>query len=224
MRSSKVFFAITATIALLHVAAATAATIDMNDPRRVVGRENDVRVDAQLQSETIAPGAPISVAYQIQNLTAVPIAVADKVITSTYDADTQTVVLSIGAEVPPDGRMPHVAVIAPGDTKFLRIGVTPSFSSAMVRISGAPRYVQLKVSVLRDLTPFATLIAQQSDVVQAKSGKNAKANRGIVLSDGQFEQWFESNDTILLNTVTVRFSPRSTNLFSADAAEAEGSF
>ncbi|HYH06067.1 MAG TPA: hypothetical protein VEK11_03305 [Thermoanaerobaculia bacterium] len=200
MKSSKLFFALFATVALLPAVAADAAgSIDMDDPRRVVGRENDVRIDAQLIHDTVAPGTPIGVTYQIQNLSAFPVAIADKVANASYDPDTQTITLSLGAEVPDDGKMPQVTTIQPGETKVLRAGATPTLNAAATRTSfgASPRFVQVKVSILRDLTPFHALI----HAPQPKGG--------TVLSDAQFEQWFESNDTIFLNTVPVRFAPRS---------------
>ena len=57
--------------------------------------------------------------------------------------------------------------------------------------------MQVKVSILRDLAPFAQLIAP--------AGTRAPPAR---LPDELFDQWFESNDTIFLNSVPVRFSPR----------------
>lgn len=200
MKSSKLFFALIATIVLLPAAAASAAgAIDMDDPRRVVGRENDVRVDAQLAQDTVAPGSAIGVTYQIQNLSSSPVAIADKSASASYDPDTQTITLALGAEVPDDGRMPHVVTIAPGETKVFRGGATPTLNAASMRVASrnTPRFVQVKVSILRRLEPFLALIRSQ------------QPRGGAVLSDAQFDQWFESNDTIFLNTVPVRFSPRA---------------
>ena len=184
----------------------------MDDPRRTVGREDDVRIDAQLIQDTVSPGSAIGVTWQIQNLSDSPIAVADKVVAATYDADSQTITFAIGAEVPSDGRMPRVVTIAAGETKVFRAGATPMLSGAAIRATLAPpRYVQVKVSILRDLAPFAQLIAQQQ-------------NAGPVLPDELFDRWFESNDTIFLNAVPVRFSARpSTNGFAgADQRYAAG--
>jgi hypothetical protein len=199
MKSTRLLFALFAAIALIHAAAASAAnTIDMDDPRRVVGRENDVRIDAQLVQDTVSPGAPVGVTWQIQNFTAAPVAVAEKVAIASYDPDTATITLAIGSEVPRDGKMPHVVFVAPGEKKVFSAGATPIYNAAAIRSGmNAPRYVQVKVSILRDLTPFD------------------KLQTGQTLSDSQFEQWFESNDTILLNTVPVRFSPRGANMFDA---------
>jgi hypothetical protein len=222
VKSSRLFYALLAAIVLIHAAAASAASIDMDDPRRTVGREDDVRIDAQLIQDTVSPGSAIGVTWQIQNLSDSPIAVADKVVAATYDADSQTITFAIGAEVPSDGRMPRVVTIAAGETKVFRAGATPMLSAAAMRATLAPpRYVQVKVSILRDLAPFAQLIAQQQKLDQRASQQQ---NAGPVLPDELFDRWFESNDTIFLNAVPVRFSARpSTNGFAgADQRYAAG--
>jgi hypothetical protein len=207
MKTSKLFFALIAAITLLHAVTASAAdTIDMTDPRRLVGREDDVRIDAQLIQDTVSPGASIRVTYQIQNFTAEPVAVADKVMDATYDAETMTITFAIGAEVPPDGKLPHLVTIAPGEKKVFRAGAMPNMNSGAIRSSFArpPRYVQVKVSILRDLTPYNALM-----IAQPRGGQ--------ILTDEQFDKWFESNDSIFLNAVPVRFSPRrNNNLAAAD--------
>jgi hypothetical protein len=218
VKSSRLFFALLAAIILIHAAAASAGSIDMDDPRRVVGKEDDVRVDAQLLQDTVAPGSPIGVTYQIQNLSAVPVAVADRVTTASYDIDSRTITVAIGAEVPQDGRMPHVITIAPGEKKLFRTGATPALAGATIRATlAAPRFVQVKVSILRDLTPFTQLIAAQPAAPHAT---------GALLPDALFDQWFESNDTIFLNSVPVRYSPRTGNnggFVGADHRDASGS-
>ncbi|HEX6642024.1 MAG TPA: hypothetical protein VF215_12975, partial [Thermoanaerobaculia bacterium] len=91
MKPSRLFYALLAAIVLIHAAAASAASIDMDDPRRTVGREDDVRIDAQLIQDTVSPGSAIGVTWQIQNLSDSPIAVAEKVVAATYDADSRTI-------------------------------------------------------------------------------------------------------------------------------------
>ncbi len=213
MKSSKLLLALLGAIVLIHAAAAAAATIDMDDPRRLVGREDDVRIDALLIQDTVSPGSPVGVTYQIQNLTEEPVAIADKVAAASYDEDTRTITLSVGAEVPPAGKMPVLVVIPPGQKKVFRAGATPAFNAAAMRASMGtePRYVQVKVSILRDIAVFQELISQQG--------------RAAELSDQQFDQWFESNDSIFLNSVPVRYSPRrSNNVAGADRRDAGGGF
>jgi hypothetical protein len=191
VKPSRLFFALFAAIVLIHAAPASADAIDMDDPRRTVGREDDVRIDAQLIQDTVSPGSSIGVTWQIQNLSASPVAVADKVVAASYDADTQTITFAIGSEVPKDGRMPHLVAIAAGETRVFHAGATPMLAAAAAHASLAPpRFVQVKVTILRDLGPFA----------QQRTGQ--------LLADDLFDKWFESNDTIFLNAVPVRFSAR----------------
>lgn len=177
----------------------TAASIDMDDPRRSLGREDNVRVDAQLISDTVASGAPIGVTYQIQNLSAEPIAVADKESSASYYADSRTITIAIGAEVPIDGNMPHMIVIAPGEKKVLRTAATPAVNVAALRTAfeQSPRFVQVKVTILRDLEPFRTLIDNQRPALKQP------------LSNELFEKWFAHADTIFLNAVPINWSNRS---------------
>lgn len=200
MKSTRHFPALLTAIALLHGASALAAdAIDMDDPRRVVGRENDVRVDAQLLHDTVSPGTAVGLVYQVQNFSAHPIAIAGNTATASYDRDSATITLSVGAEIPPEGRMPLMEIIGPGEKKVLSVGATPKLTveAANPRFGGAPRYVQVKVSFLRDVHAFATLISRQD------------ARGGAQFPDELFDRWFEAQATVFLNSVPVRFSPRA---------------
>lgn len=191
-------------------AAVSAASIDMTDPRRALGRENGIRVDAQLLRETVSHGVPIGITYQIENLSQSSIAIATKVADTSYDEDSRTITLSVGSEVPPDGNMPQMIVIAPGEKKVLSAGATPVLRAANSRnaFSSFPRFVQVKVAILRNIRPFAKLLEKQD-------GRSRQR-----LTDEQFDQWFESNDTIFLNTVPVHYTPSSN---AADAVNASNS-
>ncbi len=197
MKSSKLFLALIASIALLHAAAATAASIDMDDPRRALGREGDVRIDAQLVRDTVSPGVPIGITYQIQNLSQSPVAVASKVSDASYDEDTRTITLAVGSEVPPDGNMPQMVLIAPGEKKILQSAATPMLKPAATRAAFAatPRFVQVKVAIMRNVQPFVALIQKQDGRTKRR------------LSDDLFEKWFECNDTIFLNSIPVEYVP-----------------
>lgn len=182
----------------MYAAAASAASINMTDPRRALGREDDVRIDAQLATDTLSQGAPISITWQIQNFTESPVAVATKVVDTSYDAESRTITVAIGSEVPDGGKMPQMIVVAPGEKKVFQAGVMLAISPAAFRASGGvPRLMQVKVSILRDLVPFAAMIAKQNPALAAQT-----------LSDALFEQWFESTDTIYLNTLPVQWSRR----------------
>ena len=192
--SSKMILAVAAST-ILSLAATAAESIDMNDPRRSVAREDNVRIDAQLSRDTASPGAAIGVTYQIQNFTDTPVAVADKLSTATYDEDLRTITVSIGSEVPADGTMPHMVTIGPGEKKVLRAAAVPTLNASAMRdsLGTSPRYVQVKVTILRDLTAFTATRARQQ------------------LTDAQFDRWMENSETFLLNAVPIGWSSRNSN-------------
>ena len=176
-------------LALSAAAIAGAATIDMNDPRRAVGLEGNIRVDAVLASEFVSTGSSIQVTYQVQNLSPEAIALAGQACDVSYDADSRTITFGIGMEVPRDGEMPHLVTIKPGETRLLSVaGVLRNVVAAV------PRFVRIRVSILRNLNPFWPLMKQRQ---QSKAA--------VVLSDEQFDQWLQQNESIFLNPVPVRY-------------------
>ena len=197
---------------LLQAAAAMAAGIDMNDPNRALGREDDIRVDAQLVQNVVSPGSPIGITYQIQNLSQVPVAIADRISDASYDDETRTITIGIGAEVPPEGTLPHIIVIEPGQKRVLHTGATPTFNAAAFRagMASTPRLVQVKVTILRDLAPFAALITAQN------TGRRQR------FPDELFDKWFEATDTIFLNTLPVQYSPQRRTGDASERREAGG--
>jgi len=194
MKSSKQLIPIFTAVVMLIAAEARAAKVDMKDPRRALGREDDIRVDVQLFQDQISSSTPLNVTYQIQNLTTVPIAIADKVVSVSYDQDERTIMLSIGAEIPAD-TMPHVVVIPPGMKKTLTAGGVFNVAVANNRFAAAPQYVQVRVNVLRDLTAFRDLIARSSESAAP-----------IPLPNALFDTWLDANDTILCNSIPVRWN------------------
>lgn len=209
MKTSAPHLLLALVVVILTSASAEGDSIDMDDPRRSLGREGDVRVDAQLVTDTVAPGVPVGVTLQIQNMTREQIAIAGKVASASYDPETRTITLVIGSEVPQEN-MPHLIVIAPNEKRILRASATPALNAAAMRASVAatPRYVQVKVSILRDLAPFQALIDRQAQGPQP-------------LPDELFELWFESNDTILLNSVPVMFKS-GRNQWAAENSASNG--
>src|SRR5213080_509322 len=100
MRSSRWLVVVAVLSSTLVSAAAAAAHLNFRDPRRALAREDNIRVDAELGDDAITAGAPVAVTYQIENLSAATVAIADKVSDCDYDVDSQTITFSIGAEVP----------------------------------------------------------------------------------------------------------------------------
>jgi len=202
MRSSKQY--LTAVSLVLIATAVSAAHIDLRDPRRALGREDDVRVDASLTQENINASSPLNVTYQIQNLSPAAIAFADKVSEASWDAESQTITLSLGAEIPPGPSMPRLVVIQPGEKRVFCGGAMVSVAIPPARTpwTRVPRFVQIKVNILRNLTPFADLIARQS-----------QSGAAPALPNDMFDRWVDSNDAVYLNPIPVRWSadrPRMT--------------
>ena len=212
MKSSKQFFA--AAVIICFAAAAQAAHVDMKDPRRALGRDNDIRIDAELMQDQVGSNSPLSVTYQIENKSNAPIAIADKLSTASYDSDTRTIVISIGSEIPTTKTIPHLALINPGEKRVLTAGAAVHVMVARGPFSAAPQYVEIKVNVLRDLAPFAQAIA-----LQAKNDLAA-----LPLGNDLFDQWVNSNDSIYLNTIPIRWKGESKDITSAEAAAPTGMY
>jgi hypothetical protein len=205
MRSRFTFLSL---LTVVMASTALAATVDMNEAHRAVGRENNVRIDAQLLSEVVHSGMPIAITYQVQNLTDHAVAIAEKSSAASYDAETQTITVAIGSEIPPDGAMPRMATIAPGEKKTFQ--VSTSIHSTMARIGRlGPRFVQIKVNVLRNILPFRELIERQ---------QRSPASGALPLNDQLFEQWLDGNDTIYLNTLPIRYEKNSGSSFDASSS------
>ncbi|HEV2721450.1 MAG TPA: hypothetical protein VG323_15620, partial [Thermoanaerobaculia bacterium] len=170
--------------------------------------EDNIRIDAELLQDSLAPNSAISITYQVQNLTAQTIGIADKVTDVSYDRDSATVTFSIGAEVPAGKTMPHVVTIASGETRVLSAGgvmhvAVPKSSSPW---NVVPRYVQIKVNVLLDVTPFAAQLEQQ-----------AKSAAAPALPNDLFDKWINASDAVFLNAIPVRWNARNDN--PVDASE-----
>jgi hypothetical protein len=193
---------------LLIATAAHAAHVDMRDPRRAVGREDDIRVDAELAQDSVSSHATLTITYQVQNMTDAAIAVADKTSDTTYDADTETITVALGAEVPTGQTMPHLVVIAPGEKKTFRGGGTVSVVTPNVRTAwtAVPRFVQIKVAVLRDIKPFGALIEQQN-----------KSAAAPPLPNSAFDRWVDSVTSVYLNLIPVHFDGNSPKDNAVDA-------
>lgn len=193
MKSSKPFFAAVAAMGIA-AASAMAARVDFKDPKRALGREGDVRVDAELTQDTISQTSPVNVTYQIENLSKVTVAVADKIFDTHFDADARTIRFSIGAEVPPGPNMPHLVIIRPGEKRVLAGGALVHVMTPGIRTpwTAVPQYIQIQVTLLRDITPFAKLIEQQ-----------IRTGLAVPLPNEMFDRWVENSESVLLNTIPV---------------------
>ena len=176
--------------------ATNTASVDMDEPRRIVGTENEVRVDAQIFSERLSTSTTIPVKYDVTNQREEAIAIADLIPVASYDPDTQTVTVSIGSEVPGAELLPRLIAIAPGEKKSFstvaRVNILTG--GAVTPNSRFPNALRLKVSFLSDTTQFRELIA-----IPERAVHNPK------LADELFPAWLEKNETVYTNAVPMRW-------------------
>jgi hypothetical protein len=173
-----------------------AARVDFKDPKRALGREDDVRVDAELANDTLSSTSPISITYQIENLSKSTVAIADKVADSDYDPDSQTITLSIGAEIPKGTTLPHMVMIKSGEKCTLTSGTFMHVAVPDIRTpwTAVPRYVQIKVTLLRDVAAFAPLIAKQ-----------ATSPTPLPFPNNMFDRWVEGSGSVYLNSIPIQW-------------------
>ncbi len=180
--------------AVLLGGCATAA-IDMEEPRRVVGTERSVRVDAEIRGDELRAGSSLPITYVIANNRSTPIAVADLVSVMSFDADGRMFTVMIGSEVPGESTLPRLIVIEPGSQKTFstsaRLAILPPRSADPMQSNTYE--LRLKVNFLGDITPFADLIAmEQKALIDRKR------------ADEVFPLWIERNEVVYTGTVPVR--------------------
>ncbi len=181
----------------LLLAACASTPVDMNEPRRVVGTESSVRIDAEIMGEEIRAGAPVGISYDITNQRDTAIAVADVIPLTSYDPETQTITVDIGAEVPGEATLPRLITIAPGQKRSFstaaRMSLVVPAQSSNPR-ARTPTALRLKVNFLGDTAPFADLLDIPERIV-------ADSKR----ADELFPLWLERNEVVYTNTVPMRW-------------------
>jgi hypothetical protein len=181
---------------------ASSAPLDMAEPRRVVGTESLVRIDAQISADAVAPGAQVPIAYEITNQRNTAIAVAELIPETTYDAESHTFTVSIGSEVPGNTLLPRLVLIGPGEKKsFNAVArvihvMPPRPTDAQYTIP--PAAFRLKLNFLGDTEPFRELIGiKENAVADAK------------LADALFQIWLDRNEVVYTNAIPMRWEARA---------------
>jgi hypothetical protein len=191
-------------LAFLLGACASSMPVDMNEPRRIVGTESSVRVDAQVLGEEARPGAQIPLTYEITNMRSTPIAVADIVAETAYDVDSHTFTVTIGSEVPGLQTLPRLIEIGPGEKKAFSIVsrlryILPPRAVDPIK-AAEPAGFRLKVNFLGDTGPFQQLV-----------GIKTVAIHDPELADSLFGAWVERNEVVYTNSIPMRILPRSSS-------------
>src|SRR5437762_1139776 len=132
----------------------------MAESRRVVGTENDVRIDAEVFGDTLGPNVNIPIKYDITNHRASTILVADLLPQATYDPDTLMVTIDIGSEIPGEQFLPRLVSISSGSKKSFHTSAHVSImhNPAATVYQPRPNALRLRVNFLGDAKPFEKLI------------------------------------------------------------------
>ena len=182
----------------LFVSCAT-ASVDMSEPRRLVGTESSVRVDVEVGSEELAPGTPVPIICVITNERASAIAVADILPETTWDQESRTFTVAIGSEVPGELTLPRLIAIQPGERKTIsvsaRIAAVPAPSGDPSKNASA--LLRVKVNFLGDTAAFGDLI----EMTQKALLDPARAEK-------LFPLWLEHNEAVYTNAVPMRWGGR----------------
>jgi hypothetical protein len=182
-------------LAFLVGACASTKPVDMKEARRVVGTENDVRVDAEIYGDRLGPSITIPLKYDITNHRPTPILVADLIPESNYDPETHTVTVTIGAEIPGEQFLPRLIPIQPGErksfTSAVRIVIVANTSSPWLP---RPNALRFKINFLGDPKPFEKLISIPE-----------KAVHDPQLAEQLFPKWVEGNETVFTNSLPMRW-------------------
>jgi len=183
---------------LAFAAACASASKPINEstePRRALGTESGVRLDVEIYSELLTTNSSIPIKYEITNHRDKTILVADLVPQGSYDADTQTVTVNLGTEIPGENFLPRLIAIRPEERK--------SFSTAAHVVIAAnpgtpwtphPNGVRIRLNFLENGTMFAPLV----DIPE-------KAVHDPKLADSLFQKWVESNETVMTNILPMRW-------------------
>lgn len=189
--------------------ATTPGTIDMKEPRRMVGTESNVRVDAEIYGEDMIQGTSIAIKYEITNQRATPILIADLIAQSNYDPDTRTVTIDIGSEVPGEELLPRLISIPAGERRSFNTGAHISVPIPPNSRVPKPRALQLRVNFLGDPAPFQMLVGIPERAVHDKK-----------LADELFPKWVEVTETVTTNSLPMRWQgPRSSGTGIEDAPQ-----
>ncbi|HEY6138299.1 MAG TPA: hypothetical protein VI670_11095 [Thermoanaerobaculia bacterium] len=178
--------------------ASTTMPVDMKEPRRVLGTESDVRLDALVYQDHLAEAIQIPVAYEITNHRNKTILVADIVPLASYDPETRTVTIDLGTEIPGESFLPRLIAIGPEQKKTFH-------QTAHVTIAArpgnpwAPRpdRIRIRLNFLGDEQPFQQLV---------EMNEKEKGLYDPKLAADLFPKWVEGNETVVTNTLPMRWN------------------
>lgn len=178
----------------IALAGCATASVDLTEPRRVLGRSGDVRLDGQIFNERLQPGASVRMVWDVTNERPESIAIADldPIVVVTPDSPVMTV--QYGSEVPGNELLPRLIEIAPGEKRsFSMAARLPSGTELGGGVARAfPREIRLQLVYLTDVEPFRELVGIPERAIQ-------DADR----ADELFDEWVAATRTVNTNTLPI---------------------
>lgn len=169
--------------------------VESKEARRVLGTENGVRLDVEVFSESLTTNSTIPIKYEVTNHRNQTILIADLIPLGSYDAETQTVTVNLGTEIPGENFLPRLIAVHPEERKTFQ-------TSAHVAIAAnpgtpwmpRPNGVRVRLNFLDEAPAFAKLV----DIPE-------KAIADPKLADELFQKWVDSNETVVTNVLPMRW-------------------
>ena len=170
--------------------------VHMDEPRRLVGTENDVRVDAEIIGDRLSSGVAVPITYVVTNQRSTPILIADLLPNTTYDAETGVVTVDIGTEIPGEEFLPRLISIASGEKRSFPAKATLNVIVSKHRLPNMifPQALRVRINFLGESQPFEKLINIPE-----------KAVHDPQLAGAIFTKWVESNETVVTNAIPMRW-------------------
>jgi hypothetical protein len=170
----------------------------MKEPRRLVATDNDVRLDAQVKGEILGPSTEIPIEYEITNKRETAIAVAELIPDAMYDADTQTVTVNLGSEVPGEQFLPRLTIIKPGEHRAFASAARVTLPiTELVDQNPFHRYpsgLRIRLNFLGDAKPFMQLV-----------GISERAVHDPKLAADLFPKWIEQNESVITSVLPMHW-------------------
>jgi hypothetical protein len=167
-------------LALLAISYGTTSTVAAaSKSERVLGLDDDVRVEATVLPNPTSPGNKVRIIYEIENRRPEPIAIYDIESVTSYDPETRMITVDLGAEVPV-GQGDPILILSAEKRTFERTvtlsGIPPMFRKAM-------NFIRFRLHFLNN--------DRWEDSVEPDSGEPA------------FLRWVEYKRTVHTNSIPI---------------------
>lgn len=171
--------------------------IDYDEPTRLLGKENDVRLDAQIFANRFTPNAQIGITWSVENLRPEPIVIADLIPEIDYDPDNYEITVHLGSEVPGNEFLPRLIQIRSGEKRTFEMAARLDIGSTSSSLrSSWPRSLRIRLSFLKDPAPFEALIDLKERIVYDPQRANEL-----------FIPWVDNHLAVTTNSIPISWLP-----------------